>query len=164
MDKTVKQLADEIGLSKQAIQYHVKKLPKTCWYFDTKNGSKILMVRPEGQDYIYAQASKKVTTDGAKLATNIDLLEIKHKLNMAELENKNYKERLEILEKQNKEQGQRIDTLLQLVDQAQQLQAIAEQKIKLLEQREEDKVIIEDPVIENKSFWWNKVFSKKHNV
>lgn len=158
MDKTVKQLADEIGLSKQAIQYHAKKLPKTCWYFDTKNGNKILMVRPEGQDYIYAQVNKKAATDSTKFATNIELLEIKHKLNMAELENKNYKERLEILEKQNKEQGQRIDTLLQLVDQAQQLQAIAEQKIKLLEQKEEDKKTVEEPIPEKKDSWWNKIF------
>ena len=149
MDKTVKQLADEFGLSKQAIQYHIKKLPKTCWYFDTKNGTKIVMVKPEGQDYIYAQASKKAAINGVKIATNLELLEIQHKLNMAELENQNYKERLETLEKQNKEQGQRIDTLLQLVDQAQQLQAIAEQKIKLLEQKQED-----PPIEEPKKKWW----------
>lgn len=155
MDKTIKQLADAYGLSKQAIQYHVKKLPKTCWYFDTKQGSKTIMVKPEGQDYIFVQANKKQINESIKFATKFDTLELQHKLNMVELENKNYKERLEILEKQNKEQGQRIDTLMQLVDQAQQLQAMAEQKIKMLEQKEpivENPV--EEPVKEPKKKWW----------
>jgi len=150
MDKTIKQLADEYGLSKQAIQYHVKKLPKTCWYFDTKQGSKTIMVKPEGQEYIHIQANKKQVNETVDFATKFDTLELQHKLNMAELENKNYKERLEVLEKQNKEQGQQIDTLLQLVDQAQQLQAIAEQKIKLLEQKDE-----EPPIEEYKPKWWH---------
>lgn len=137
MDKTVKQIADDYRTSKQSIQYHIKKMPKSYWYFDIKDGIKTVMVNEDGQDYIYAKMTKKITDNSIKLATKNDYLELKHKLNMKELENKNYLERLEILKQQNEEQRQRIDTLLKLVDQAQQLQAIAENKIKLLEQHDQ---------------------------
>lgn len=55
MDKTVKQIADDYGTSKQSIQYHIKKMPKSYWYFDTKDGIKTVMVNEDGQDYIYSK-------------------------------------------------------------------------------------------------------------
>ena len=35
MDKTIKQLADEFGLSKQAIRKRVNQLPTSCYYVCT---------------------------------------------------------------------------------------------------------------------------------
>lgn len=161
MDKTVKQISDDYRTSKQSIQYHIKKMPKSYWYFDIKDGIKTVMVNEDGQDYIYAKMTKKITDNSIKLATKNDYLELKHKLNMKELENKNYLEQLEILKQQNEEQRQRIDTLLKLVDQAQQLQAIAENKIKMLEQKETPPEPVNgSPSIESKKGFFARLFRR----
>ena len=82
-----------------------------------------------------------------------EILELKHKLELKELENKNYLEKIEILQKRAEEDKERMDRILKSLDQAQQLQAIAEQKIRLLEQKEEQ---AEEP--EEKKSFWKRIF------
>ena len=159
MDKTVKQLADEFGMTKQAMQYHIKKLPNSCTFFATKNGTKILMVKPEGQDLLYSWLAKKQAEEVANFATKEEILELRHKLEMKELENKNYLEKIEILQKRAEEDKERMDRILKSLDQAQQLQAIAEQKIRLLEQKENQEEEQNQQPEEKQNFWsrlWHK--------
>ena len=87
-------------------------------------------------------------------ATKEEVLELKHKLEMKELENKSYLEKIEILEKRVEEDKERIETTLKLLDQAQQLQAIAEQKIKRLEQKTEETPDQEEPDTAEDKKWW----------
>lgn len=159
MDKTIKQLADEFGMTKQAMQYHIKKLPKSCTFFTTQKGTKILMVKPEGQDLLYSLLAKKQVEEVANFATKEEILELRHKLEMKELENKNYLEKIEILQKRAEEDKERMDRILKSLDQAQQLQAIAEQKIRLLEQKEIQEEEQNQQPEEKQSFWsrlWHK--------
>lgn len=153
MDKTVKQLAEDYGMTKQAMQYHVKKLPKSCTYFDSKSGTKILLVREEGQDLLHSWLSKKHAEEVAKFATKDEILELRHKLEMKELENKSYLEKIELLQKRAEEDKERMDRILKSLDQAQQLQAIAEQKIRLLEQKEQEKTEEEEEEVHKKPWW-----------
>ena len=155
MDKTVKELAEIYGVSKQAIQYHVKKLPKEVTKFDTKNGTKILLVNEKGQEILENLLSNKVTKEPTKQVTNFadkEIIEIRHQLELAEQENKHLKERLDILEQEKIDNDDRIDNLIKLLDQSQQLQAIAEQKIKVLEQKDIDKQ--EEVKPEEIKHWW----------
>lgn len=160
MDKTVKQLAEVYGMTKQAMQYHVKKLPKSCTYFDSKSGTKILLVREEGQDLLHSWLAKKHAEEVANFATKDEILELRHKLEMKELENKGYLEKIEILQKRAEEDKERMDRILKSLDQAQQLQAIAEQKIRLLEQKEQEQMEKQD---KPKGFW-TKVFGKRKEI
>ena len=158
MDKTVKQLADDYGMTKQAIQYHIKKLPKSCKYFDSKNGTKTLFVKPEGQDLLHSWLSKKQAEEVAKFVCQDEIIELRHKLELKELENKNYLERIAFLEKRAEEDKDRMDMVLKSLDQAQQLQAIAEQKIRLLEEKSEEvKADLDrdpdEPAPEKKKWW-----------
>jgi len=162
MDKTIRQLAEEYGMTKQAMQYHIKKLPERCKNFATQKGVKILMINQEGQEILRFLLAKKQTEEVTKFgnkeienfATKEEVLELKHKLEMKELENKSYLEKIEILEKRVEEDKERIETTLKLLDQAQQLQAIAEQKIKRLEQKTEETPDQEEPDTAEDKKWW----------
>ena len=59
MDKTIRQLAEEYGMTKQAMQYHIKKLPERCKNFATQKGVKILMINQEGQEILRFLLAKK---------------------------------------------------------------------------------------------------------
>src|SRR5699024_11849865 len=90
MDKTIRELAEEYGMTKQAMQYHIKKLPERCKNFATQKGVKILMINQEGQEILRFLLAKKqmeeVTKFGNKeienFATKEEVLELKHKLEM----------------------------------------------------------------------------------
>ena len=151
MDKTVRELAEYYGMTKQAMQYHVKKIPKNCKNFGSKNGRKILLVNAEGQVLLDSWLAKKNVEEVAKFCYQREILELRHKLEMKELENKCYLEKIEVLQRRAEEDKQRMDVTLKLLDQAQQLQAMAEQKIKLLEQEEEQ---TEQEEEEHKKPWW----------
>ena len=60
-DVTIKELANGLGVTKQAIQYHIKKIPDDFWYFATKNGSKVIMINPEGQRVLTNEVTKRPT-------------------------------------------------------------------------------------------------------
>ena len=123
MNKTIKQLADEFGLSKQAVRKRINQLP-TNYYF--VGGNKTIYVTDEGQKILREKVS---TNQQPTVDTKVDTL-------------------IETLTAQLKVKDEQIERLQQSLNQAQQLQAIAEQKIKLLEQKQEE--AIEEP----KKKWW----------
>lgn len=69
MEKTVKQLADEYGLSKQAINYRIKKLSKECINFDSK-GTKL--INEKGLKILDEMLSKDHQKVGSKFDSKID--------------------------------------------------------------------------------------------
>ena len=153
MEKTIRELAEAYGMSKQAMNYHVKKLPKSCKNFTTKNGVKTLMINAEGQSLIYSWMSKKHYSESIDLYTSEEFIKTRHALEIAELKNKNNLEKLEILQRRAEEDKERIDFLLKSLDQAQQLQAMAESKIKLLEKRKEENIDVKPRRFRK---WWKK--------
>lgn len=116
MDKTIKQLADEFGLSKQAIRKRVNQLPTSCYYVGT---NRTIYITEEGAKLL----ASKVSTNYQQVDTNVDT-----KVDTL----------IETLTAQLKVKDEQIERLQQSLNQAQQLQAIAEQKIKLLEQKQEE--------------------------
>lgn len=131
MEKTIKQLADEYGISKQAIRKRINQLPTSCYRVTT---NQLILVNDEGLKLLDLKLSTKVST---KVPT-VDTTEL-----IAELRAE--KERMQ---KEIDEKNQQISNLIQLANQAQQLQAIAESKLKLLEDQEANQT--------NKRHWFFK--------
>ena len=127
MDKTIKQLADEYGLSKQAIRKRINQLPTSYYYVGT---NRTIYVTEEGAKILASKVSTNCQQIGVNDDTKVDTL-------------------IETLTAQLKVKDEQIERLQQSLNQAQQLQAIAEQKIKLLEQKQED-----PPIDESKKKWW----------
>ena len=65
MDKTIKQLADEFGLSKQAIRKRVNQLPTSCYYVGT---NRTIYITEEGAKLL----ASKVSTNYQQVDTNVD--------------------------------------------------------------------------------------------
>lgn len=143
MDKTVKELAEQYGMSKQAISYHIKKLPKEYKNFDTKNGVKTLIVNEKGQEILMEMLSNKVSKEVENFGSK-ELVEIQHELELKELENKHLKEQLKDKSEQINSLHQRLEEAHKLLDQQQQLCAITQKKIEELEDKKE----------EPKKSWW----------
>lgn len=109
MDKTIRELADEYGMSKQAMRYHIKKVPNRCINLYTKNGVKIFTVNPEGQeilrDLLVKRPEKEVENfTGKKVENFYTQEELQDELNAL-------KKLVEILEKENELKQQTIDRL-----------------------------------------------------
>lgn len=148
MDKTIKELAEQYGMSKQAISYHIKKVPKEYKNFDTKNGVKILMVSPKGQTMLEEMLSNKVAKEVENFGGK-ELLEVKHQLELAELEIKHLQEQLKDKSEQINSLNQRLEESHKLLDQQQQLCAVSQKKIEELEDKQKEPV---EP--QQKKSWW----------
>lgn len=137
MDKTVKELSEQYGMSKQAISYHIKKLPKEYKIFDTKNGVKTLIVNEKGQEILREMLSNKVSKEVENFGGK-EFVEIKHQLELAELEIKHLKEQLKDKSEQINSLHRRLEEAHKLLDQQQQLCAVSQKKIEELEDKKEE--------------------------
>lgn len=137
MDKTIKELAEQYGMSKQAISYHIKKLPKEYKNFDTKNGVKILLVSQKGQEILEKKLFKKVTKEMENFGDK-ELVEVKHQLEIAELEIKHLQAQIKDKSEQINSLHQRLEESHKLLDQQQQLCAVSQKKIEALEDKQKE--------------------------
>lgn len=158
MSKTIKQLADELGVSKQTIRYHIKSLPAE--YTGKDNRNRIIITRTGARLIKGKVTNKNQLFTGKQPKQKSSLLVNKEEQERALLK------RLDLLEQTYREQlvnkDQEIarlhDTLDQtqkLLDQSQQLQLMAEKKIAEL------KKIPTSPRKKEKDHpktWWSKLF------
>ena len=102
--KTIKQIADELGVSKQAIRKQLDKLPQTSV---STGANRLILIDPSGEAIlrtlvgtkIKSQPQTKVSTDKNKL-----ILELQFKIEKLELEKElngsSYSEKLDILNRE----------------------------------------------------------------
>lgn len=138
--KTIKQIADEIGIDKQRVYRYIKKnhineahQKNGVMYYDEAVESSIKRA------FLQTEAHQTSASSDAV----IDVLVKQSEMLQKELEIKN---------KQIKELNERLAENQKLLDQEQQLHAMTEQKIRLLEQKEQEKM--EDQEAIHKKQWW----------
>jgi len=156
MTKTVKELADELGVSRQYIQKIISKLPAT------KKPTKVqhsYSIDNQFEAYIKGiinksdnQSDNSKATVAAK-ATN----ELSIKYEKSLLEN------IADLRSQVEKKDIQLHTMQKLLDQSQQLQLMAENKIKQLENKDnksdDEEVEKEKPESTIKHGFWSRWFS-----
>lgn len=141
--KTIKQIADELGVSKQAVFKKIDNLGLRKQL--TKNNNQWLI--DEKTESIIKNAfllTKKSPSGSPKDSQVIDSLVV-----MLQKE-------LEVKNKQIDELNSRLAESQRLLDQAQQLQAFAEQKARLLEKKEEETE--GQPETEEKKSFFRRIF------
>lgn len=131
MAKTIKQIADELGVSKQAVFKKIDNLG--CRQQLTKIDNQFT-VDEKLENTIKKAFSEKVNTfkNVNQSSTNNQNLTDYLTDTLKVLQQQN-----ELLSRQLEEKDKQISNLQKLIDQSQQLQAIAENKIKLLEQHDQ---------------------------
>lgn len=167
-EKTIKQLADELGVSKQAIRKHIDKLPPTLLV--TKKGTTIFL-SSEVVTYIRGQVKSKNSTLDKKVTSNVDS-------NFEEVTSNNrevtgnyergfFEKQLVAKDKQIEEKDNQIKALHKLLDQQQILTLQANKKIEELELRndetehgEEPEEEIEKKAQKEKKSFFQRLFGK----
>lgn len=128
MTETIKEIADELGVSRQYIQKIISKLPATK--------------KPTKVQHIYSIDKSKATNE---LSTKYE---------------KSLLENIAKLRSQVEKKDTQLDSMQKLLDQPQQLQLIAENKIKQLEDKDDKSDIHkETPELTIKHGFWNRWFS-----
>lgn len=177
--KTIKQIADEIGVSKQSIRNEIAKqglqsslrkngnqfaIDESCETliksaFESRNGKITAKVVCKDNAKVTAKQNEKVCDYQSK----IDVLEIDNKRLQEEIELlrgqlADGKEEVRYLRSQSTEKDKQLSDTLKALNQAQHLQAVAESKIKLLEEKQEEEKVVEpapesEPAQEKKKWW-----------
>ena len=148
-DKTVKEVADMIGVTKQTVQYHLKSLPEN---YTTKSDKNIIYIKPLGQKALIDKIDKRKQSSVDKEPTKETV--------------ENDKE-IEHFKAQIKEKDQQIAQLLEsqkqlqkLIENPQVLTLQANQKIEKLELTLKDD---EELNTINQKRKWTDFFKSKKN-
>ena len=132
MAKTIKQIADELGISKQAVFKRIDNLGLRSKLTKIDNQ---LMVEKEQENMIKSAFSEKKPSTKPSTSLQLETVNdavVEVLLNQSEM----LKNELKIKNKQIEELNKRLEENQKLLDQQQKLHAMAEQKIQLLEHRE----------------------------
>lgn len=128
--KTIKQLADEIGLPKNKVKYRVRSLPENM--LERKEGT--IYITEEGEGYIkdLLGVEKPLSSDEVRVK---ELESEIRRLNFQlELQDKSFEEKMALQKERIEQQQKDIDMLHNLLDQEQKLHAMAQQKVLMLEE------------------------------
>ena len=142
-DKTVKEVAEMLGVTKQTVQYHLKSLPTN---YTTKSDKNIIYIKPLGQKALSDKIDKRKQFSVDKETVKTDKEPTK--------ETAHYKEQI-------KEKDQQIAQLLEsqkqlqkLIENQQVLTLQANQKIEKLELTlKDDEVKMDITSTKNKRKW-----------
>ena len=180
---TIKELADELGVSKQAIRKHLEKLPPT-----------LSVTKKENAIYLDTDVTAFVRSKVTRVTDNVTSKVTSNKFNEKEADNNlkrdeknanNYEiekilnEQLKIKDKQLAEKDKQIQTMQKLLDQQQQLSLQSNKQIEKLQlqlsnesvedlihstsnQLVNDKAKNSETVGSNKSFF-SRIFKKQSN-
>ena len=178
MMKSIKEIADEIGVSKQSVRNEIAKqglqssLRKNGNQFaiDEKCETLIKSAFESRKEKVTAKTiCKDNANQNAKVTDNQNeqVCDYQHRIELLEIDNKRLQEEIELLKGQlveNKEEivflRNEVSEKNQIINHAQELQAMAENKVKCLENKQED--IVEhgdvepapEPERPEKKHWW----------
>lgn len=155
MAKTIKELADELQVSKQTIQYHYQRIP-------TKNQQK----DSHGKNIISLTAERIIRSKVAKSLSTKSRQRTDKKSTQGSKDNDwiiaNLTREISEIKKERDHQfavkDRQIEKLTKLLDQSQQLQLMTEQKITQIENNSNYNNIEEKKIKSNKKGFWRKIF------
>lgn len=143
---STKQMADMLGVSKQRVYRYIKAKHITEAHHEVVKGNTVLMYRYE--DFLLIKQGLFSDSASDEVHHEVHQETVSEAVNDALYET--VLKQLEVKDQQIQELNSRLQETLKALDQAQQLQAIAEQKVKALEDQQN---IVEDTVEEKKGFF-----------
>lgn len=147
---SVAEFARRAGVSRQLVYKRIdNELTEFCQLVDNKKMLNIRALELFQKQKLSTKVSTGFTTQLTKVSTKFTVykLKLQHKIDLLELENQHLKEKVESLEAQTAADQEKIESLLKLLDQQQQLSAISARKIEMLESK------IQEPTPQAKKWW-----------
>lgn len=143
--KTIKQIADELGVSKTAVRKKIENLGLSEKV--KTNGNRIEVDERQEKLIKSAFSQKEMKTANAN-----EVSEKSETLRLLSSMVSTLTEQLQEKDKQIERLQTELENAQKSVDQAQQLHAMTEQKIRLLEQKEQEKTEEQEEI--HKKPWW----------
>lgn len=151
---SVADFAKRAGVSRQLVYRRIdNELTEYCKLVDNKKMLNIRALELFQKQKLSTKVSTEFTSEFTKVSTKLSTkftvykLKLQHKIDLLELENQHLKEKVESLETQTAVDQEKIESLLKLLDQQQQLSAISAKKIEMLE----SKIQEPEPLVKK---WW----------
>lgn len=142
---SVSEFAKRAGVSRQLVYKRIdNELTQYCKLVDNKKMLNIRALELFQKQKLSTKVSTKFTSEFTKVSTK---LSTKFTVYRLKLENEHLKEKVESLETQTAADQEKIESLLKLLDQQQQLSAISAKKIEMLESK------IQEPEPQAKKWW-----------
>jgi len=157
MGKTVRELADEFSVSKQAISKLLTKEFRANYVTNKKvKGTNQLVVSEEGYSALKDHYDKGINQQpiSDNIVTNVDTNLVDSLKNHIESQTKELDEK----NKQIINKDEQLKTMQKLLDQSQQLQLMAENKIKQLEDSSDKSDVESSKEKPKKKSFWSKIF------
>jgi hypothetical protein len=152
--KTIKQISDELGLDKQKVYRYIKKNHIKEVYQECISEA----LQKNGVKYYDEVAESLIKQGFSDNTTSNEVHQEVHQKHINDTVIDTLLKQIEILQKELDAKNEQLSDTLKALNQAQHLQAMAESKIKLLEEKkEEEKVVEPAPVSEpeqKKKHWW----------
>lgn len=149
--KTIKQIADELGVDKQKVYRYIKKN-----YIKEVNRECISETHQRNNVKYYDEVAESLIKQG--ISGDIESNEIHQEAHQEHVNDTMIDallKQIEILQKELDVKNEQIRDTLKALDQAQQLQAMAENKVKLLEEKQEEEKVVEPEQEEQPAKrWW----------
>lgn len=147
---SVSEFAKRAGVSRQLVYRRIdNELTEFCKLVDSKKMLNIRALELFQKQKLSTEFTGELTKLSTKLSTKFTVykLKLQHKIDLLELENQHLKEKVESLETQTAADQEKIESLLKLLDQQQQLSAISAKKIEMLEAKVQEPT----PLVKK---WW----------
>lgn len=166
--KTVKEVADELGVSRQYVQKIISKLPATKKPKKVKHSYQI-----DNQSEAYIKAFMK-KSDNFEATNDNPKSNFSSSINSSKYEN-SLLAQIDSLKGQVEQKDNQLENMQKLLDQSQQLQLMAENKIKQLESKTTDESSkkeglqptpktsnVDHPIVEDERGFWSRLFNRKN--
>ncbi|HGV4086416.1 HTH domain-containing protein [Staphylococcus haemolyticus] len=146
--KTVRELAEELDVSKTTIRNHLKNLPENLSV--SKSGN-LLQLDTDVEAFIKDKV-QRVSDNFAQKGLQKEHI-LSEKIEMLKERNKEIVSDNEYLRDQLKEKNNQIENLTRLLDHQQQLQLRSTQELDRIKQEKVELIEIQEQSEENKGFW-----------
>lgn len=152
--KTIKQIADELGVDKQKVYRYIKKNHIKEVYQECISEA----LQKNGVKYYDEVAESLIKQGFSDNTISNEVHQEVHQKHINDTVIDTLLEQIEILQKELDAKNEQLSDTLKALNQAQHLQAVAESKFKLLEEKQEEEKVVEpaqesEPEQEKKKWW-----------
>lgn len=153
MSKTIRELADELKVSKQTIQYHYQRLPTKNRQKDSQGTN---MISPTAERIIKDKVAKPLVANSQQTSSKKVTKTSKENYELISTLRREVADLKSQRDKQLATKDQQIENLTKLLDQSQQLQLIAEKKIEASKEISIKRTEHTDNIdLGEKNHWWH---------
>ncbi|MDS0998471.1 HTH domain-containing protein [Staphylococcus epidermidis] len=146
--KTIKELSEEMNVSKTTIRNHLKNLPENL---SVTKKSNVVQIDSDVEAFLKDKV-QRVSNNFAQKGLKKEHV-LNERIEMLKERNEEITQDNQYLREQLKEKSKQIENLSRIADQQQQLQLYSQQELERIKKEEQQRIEMQQEEQENKGFW-----------